>query len=266
MVDLTQHSGFTLHFDPLTIQIQAGDGLTFKRITRYGHEVKEVVCFPDEVKLDAPIYMMDILSQAPAETQTALDRLRLTYSLVLIPPGKIGREFVKTTGHYHPPIPGTNLGYPEVYTQLFGKLWLVLQRRSSNDPLNIIDYRIVEMTPGFVITIPPNYAHCLVNATEEPALMAGLYGKDFKADYAFTRARRGLAYYLLKGENGKPDLLPNSNYAEHPKAHWMSSIENSCFAPDFPDQPVWSSFVENPDAFAFLTEAKAAEMKFPNWD
>jgi glucose-6-phosphate isomerase len=266
MVNLTHHSGFFLHFDPLTLQIQSGDGLKFKRTTRYGREVKDVLCFPDGVKPDEPVYMMDILSQAPAEIQTALDRFRLTYSLVIMPPGKIGREFVKTTGHYHPPIPGTNLGYPEVYTQLFGNLFLVLQRRSGTNPHKIIDYRIVEMTPGFVITIPPNYAHCLVNATEEPALMAGLYGKDFKADYTLTRTRHGLAYYLLNGGNGKPNLLPNLNYPEHPEANWMHSIENTCFAPDFPDQPVWSSFVQNPGAFAFLTEGQAAKMKFPNWD
>ncbi len=266
MEDLTQYAGFPLHFDPKTLQVQPGESFAFKRTTRHGSDVKDVLCFPDQVGPEEPVYMMDILESAPGSIQAALDRYHLIYSLVLLPPCQIGREFVKTTGHYHPPIPGTILGYPEVYTQLYGKLLLVLQRRAGVSPQKIMDFVVVEMTPGFVITIPPNYAHCLVNPTGEPALMAGLYGKEFKADYGMTRERHGLAYYLLSGQDGSPTLAPNPAYREHPQITWLSSLDGTYFAPDFPGQPVWSSFVQNPAAFAFLTEARAALEKYPNWE
>jgi glucose-6-phosphate isomerase len=265
MVDLTAIAGFALHFNPNTLEIEAGDGMVFRRSTRYGRDVKEVVSMPERVSPNDPAYMMDILDGAPTEIQDVLDRYQLTYSLVLLPPRKIGNEFVKTTGHYHPPIPGTALGYPEVYIQLYGRLFLVLQRRSAENPAVIMDYVVVEMTPGFTITIPPNYAHCLVNATGEPALMAGLYGKGFKPDYQMTRERHGLAYYLVAGQDGKPEAVPNPHYAEHPEISWLKSLDGTHFAPDFADQPVWSSFLQNPDAFAFLTQAGPARNKFPSW-
>lgn len=266
MADLTQYAGFPLKFEPDTLKVTAGDGLVFKRSTRHGVDVKDVLFFPEKVRPNDPVYMMDILDRAPAETQAVLGRYDLTFSLVLLPPLKIGNEFVKTTGHYHPPIPGTVLGYPEVYTQLYGKLLLVLQRRSTTKPDEILDYKIFEMTQGVVITIPPNYAHCLINPTNEPALMAGLYGKSFKPDYAMTRQRHGLAYYVVSGENGQVETCPNPNYAYHPRVEWMKELQGTHFAPDYPDQPVWTSFLQHPADFAFLTGAQAAIDKFPNWE
>ncbi|MEA4906018.1 MAG: glucose-6-phosphate isomerase family protein [Anaerolineaceae bacterium] len=267
MADLTEYAGFSLEFDPSTLAVTSGDGLVFTRSTRLGRDLADVVCYPQQLHADRPAYMMDILQDVPEQGRAALERYALTYSLVLLPPAQIGREFIKTTGHYHPPIPGTHLGYPEVYTQLYGKLLLALQRRSGNDPEQVMDYVIVEMTPGFVITIPPNYAQCLINPTGEPALMAGLYGKDFKPDYAMTRNRRGLAYYVLAGQ--QPDeleFLPNPCYPERPEIQWLQDLEGTSFAPDYPHQPVWAAFMRDPASFAFLTQAQAAAGKFPHWE
>jgi glucose-6-phosphate isomerase, archaeal len=265
MADLTQHAGFPLQFDPATLAIAAGDGLAFARNTRYGHQVLDVLRHPDRIDPQAPVYMMDVLSDAPPPVQALLDRYALTYSLVLLPPCLIGDEYVKTNGHYHPPIPGTTLGYPEVYTGLYGRLLLALQRRSGTDPSHIMNFVIVELTPGVTITIPPNYAHCLINPTSEPAMMAGLYGKEFKPDYVMTRERHGLAWYLVAGPDGQPTAAANPNYTRHPEVDWLARLDGTCFAPDYPDRPVWSSFVQHPDAFAFLTQAAAAQEKFPAW-
>ncbi len=266
MADLTQYAGFPLKFNPDTLEVAAGDGLIFKRSTRLGSDVKDVVSYPEEIKPNDPVYMMDILDSAPAGTQAILERYDLTFSLVLLPPLQIGNEFVKTTGHYHPPIPGTVLGYPEVYTQLYGKLLLVLQRRSATKPDVILDFKVFEMTPGFVITIPPNYAHCLTNPTGKPALMAGLYGKSFKPDYQMTHQHHGLTNYLVAGENAQVEARPNLNYASRPQVEWMKDLHGTYFAPDYPDQPVWTSFMQHPSDFAFLTDAQAAIKKFPNWE
>ncbi len=210
--------------------------------------------------------MMDVLSAAPSDAQELLDRYGLTYSLVLLPPCQIGDEFVKTNGHYHPPIPGTTLGYPEVYTGLYGRLLLALQRRSGTRPARIMDFVLMEMTPGFVITIPPNYAHCLINPTGEPALMAGLYGRAFKPDYAMTRELHGLAYYLVAGPDGQPVAVANPYYAQQPPLRRAAALDGTCFAPDYPGRPIWPTYLQHPDAFAFLTQAAAAQRKFPAWE
>ncbi len=266
MEDLTRFAGFQLEFNPSTLEIDTGNEFVFDRSIRYGKDIKPVLYCPNQVKPYSPIYMTDILKKAPSEANNLLEKYNLMFSLVLLPSLKIGDEFVKTTGHYHPPIPGTTLGYPEVYTQLFGTLLLLLQRRSVADPQKILDFKIFEMTPGFVITIPPNYAHCLVNPTNEPALMAGLYGKSFKPDYSMTFNRHGLAYYILAGEDGKTiRTKPNLAYPYHPMIEYVNNLEGTYFSPDYYNQPIWTSFMLHSENYAFLTDPKAAKKKFPDW-
>ena len=37
----------------------------------------------------------------------------IRYDVTVIPPRTIGAEYVKTVGHYHPRVPGTDLSYTE---------------------------------------------------------------------------------------------------------------------------------------------------------
>ncbi len=265
MVDISTHAGFSLEFEPRELKIESGDNLVFTRTVRFARELTEVLAEPSQVGPDEPLYMMDELGTALERIRKTFDRFALTYSLVLLPPRIIGNEYVKTAGHFHPPISGTTLGYPEVYTQLYGNLILLLQRRSATDSDQMTEFLLVEMNPGFTITIPPNYAHCLVNPTAEPAVMAGLYGKSFKADYEFTRRHHGLAYYVVRGQHGLPEVVPNPNYKERPEATRLTSTSGTHFAPVSVQEPIWSSFLRKPDEYAFLTQATAATRKFANW-
>ncbi|HOV51744.1 MAG TPA: glucose-6-phosphate isomerase family protein, partial [Methanothrix sp.] len=36
----------------------------------------------------------------------------LRYDITIIPPRMLGREYIKTAGHYHPFVPGGNVTYP----------------------------------------------------------------------------------------------------------------------------------------------------------
>ena len=70
------------------------------------------------------------LLDLPACGRWAGSKRRLTRSesptLACFSPSlKIGREFVKTQGHYHPAMPGTTIQYPEVYSHLFGEIYLL---------------------------------------------------------------------------------------------------------------------------------------------
>ncbi|HAA34141.1 MAG TPA: hypothetical protein DCD97_02390, partial [Firmicutes bacterium] len=39
----------------------------------------------------------------------------IRFDITVLVPGTIGKEFVKTAGHYHPFKPGTSFTYPELY-------------------------------------------------------------------------------------------------------------------------------------------------------
>jgi glucose-6-phosphate isomerase len=253
MPDLSRYAGFPLEFDPAAFQIATPADIIFERQSRQGQHLQDVLLSPEAVAPDADVYYLFYPKRLPSEAQAVLDGYALTYSLVLLPSLRIGLEFVKTAGHYHPPIAGTALPYPEVYTQLYGTLHLLLQKRNPRDPEQIEDCRLVEMTPGFSITIPPGYAHVLINTTQEPGLMAGLYGRDFKPDYRPVQHKRGLAYYLV-ADNGSVSIQPNPNYECVPPLHYLTELRATPF--DYPDagRPLWSSFLDSPHRYAFLTQ------------
>jgi glucose-6-phosphate isomerase len=200
-------------------------------------------------------------TRAVDEVQRVLDRSHLTYSLVLLPSLSIGGEFVKTQGHYHPAIPGTSYGYPEVYTQLYGRLLLFLQKRSRANPDTPLDCVLVDMTPGVTVTIPPEYAHVLINPTDSLALMAGLYSPDFKPEYTEVYEHRGLAYYILD-QNGAVTIEPNPRYTNPPPLKQPATLTGTVFAPPHPGRPVWEAFITEPESYIFLTQPETMKAYF----
>jgi glucose-6-phosphate isomerase len=262
LIDVTASAGFDLNLDSATGEVHSDDGFRFRRTVRTAGELKGVLRSPEAVAPDAEMYSMYYLESAPAAARAVLEPLELTYSPVLVPPGKAGVEFVKTSGHYHPPIPGTAVGYPEVYTGLHGLMYLFMQKRDPAAPDTPLDCALIELRPGVSVMIPPDYAHVLINPTDEMALMAGLYCAGFKPDYAEVIERRGLAYYLVQG-NGGIVVEPNRHYHNPPPLQHPAELVGTIFEPpDRADIPLWSSFMADPERYAFLARPDAVLARF----
>ena len=265
-LDVSAFAGFDLRLNTDTLQLQTENGVEFERTTRTARRLNAVLYSQDVVDPDLALYYMYNIIHAPETIQTKLDFYHLTFSPVLLPSGRVGREFIKTNGHYHPPIPGSSYSYPEIYTQLYGKLLLFLQRRSPSMPATPEDCQLVEMTPGVSVTIPPDYAHVLINVSDDLALMAGLYNITFGPDYTDVDQHRGLAYYILDG-NGDIIVEPNPRYLNAPKLQRLVDVSGTIFASLNPGVPVWQSFLENPGEYAFLSELDALKCHFPSgWE
>jgi glucose-6-phosphate isomerase len=260
-IDLSSIAGFSLTFDPQDLTLGDGAEIEFKRNVRRAADLAQVLMSPSAVDSQTELYYLDETILHIPEQQAVLDRHRLTYSTVLLPALQIGSEFVKTHGHYHPALPGSDFEFPEVYTQLYGTLLLMMQKRSDENPELIEDCAITTMTPGYVITIPPGYAHILINPTSEPALMAGLYGKDFKPDYGPVRARQGLAYYIVASENGY-SVIANPRYQDVPPLRQLGDLSGTIFEAPYPTEPVWQAYLDHPELYAFLTQPLAVQEKF----
>ena len=254
--DLSPYAGFRLALDLDTLELRTGDDITFKRTTRMAETLKSVLRSPDAVSPDAEMYHVFHLESSRGSVRNALERYNLTYGPVLLPPRRIDREFVKTHGHYHPSIPGATYGYPEVYTQLYGQLLLLLQKRDRSNPSTPADCALLVMDPGVTITVPPNYAHVLINPTDEVAVMAGLYSLGFEPDYTEVRQHRGLAYYILD-DNGAIRIEPNQHYTAAPPLRRVEELSGTIFAPPEPGVPLWTSFVNDPSRYAFLAQPDA---------
>jgi len=177
-----------------------------------------------------------------------LSDYELRYDITVIPPGMIGREFIKTAGHYHPEIEGTKITYPEVYEVLKGGAHYLLQKVDGKNFDKILDVVLIRASCGDKVVIPPGYGHITINPFAEPLVMSNFVCSNFSSVYEPVKRMEGAAYY----EVDTPDnFIKNENYTEIPDMR-------ACDARDVPEFglekniPLYSSFLANPGRFGYL--------------
>jgi len=153
------------------------------------------------------------------EEAEAIKSHDLRYDITIIPPGRLGKEYIKTAGHYHPYVPGTGYSYTEVYQVLEGEATYLLQKEEHGEITDVMVYKVKE--GGFVV-IPPNYGHMTINASNKKLKMANWVCRDFESIYDEIRDMSGGAYYLL--EDG---FIPNPSYDSVPEIRFMQSQDDS---------------------------------------
>jgi glucose-6-phosphate isomerase len=234
------------------MDIQTGDGIRFERAVRTRKQMQSVLMAPEAILDATELYFNFVLANA-GRYGDAFTRYNLTFALVLLPSLKIGLEYVKTHGHYHPNQPGSQIAYPEVYTHYYGDLYLLMQRRIDQRPDELEDCVLYKMQPGRSITIPPGYFHILINPSGQPALMAGLYCRDSFPQYEQIQEMAGAAYYLIE-VNGQEKVVANPRYSRRPPLRLLADLQRTPFAPPHEHLPLWSAFVREPQAYAMLSD------------
>ncbi len=130
----------------------------------------------------------------------------LRYDITIIPPRMLGCEFVKTAGHYHPEVTGTDTTFPEMYEVLSGEAQYLMQKLEDD---KIKDVILVKAGEGDKVIIPPGYGHLTINASRKVLKMANWVARDFESIYAPMKEKGGGAYFFL--EKG---IVKNSRYSE----------------------------------------------------
>ncbi|MCX9088357.1 MAG: glucose-6-phosphate isomerase, partial [Candidatus Methanoperedens sp.] len=122
-------------------------------------------------------YMYRELSLSKKDA-AAMKEHGLRYDITVIPPQMLGCEFVKTAGHYHPLVPGTQITYPEIYEVLGGEATYILQK-PDNEGIN--DVILVKADAGDKVIIPPGYGHLTINTSNKVLKMANWVARDFES-------------------------------------------------------------------------------------
>ncbi len=177
----------------------------------------------------------------------------LRYDITVVPPLKMGKEFVKTKGHYHPKA-ANELSFPEIYEVLEGKAHYLLQRKSSSNKIE--DVVLIEAESGEKVLIPPNYGHITINPTENTLKMANWVNRTFDSIYKDIVKYGGAAYFeLTSGE-----FIENEKYGKLPK---MRRVEPTNL-PEFgiESEKDMYSLIEQPQYLDFLKHPKEFEMIF----
>jgi oxalate decarboxylase/phosphoglucose isomerase-like protein (cupin superfamily) len=262
--DISSVAGFLLSFDDRSLSVVAGPGFGFVERSLTVDDLRIVLESPDSAPADREVYRTYLPRTFPTEAATALDRLDLTYSLVAVRAGCIGREFDKTRGHLHAILPGTSLTSPEIYAQLSGRLTLLLQRTATAEGGVIEDFVVIDLVPGSLVVIPPGYAHGLANPYGEAAILAGLYSDPVRYPPRYEPISRygGFAYRVVTDGPAGSQLVPNERYASVPPPRVVAPSADGEFATPDPSGPLWTSFLHSPDAYRFLSRGDAAQARF----
>lgn len=214
MKDLSAIAGLTLKFDPQCLHFAFGTEVRDPIYgTRSADQIRKVL-LDEDCELPEIIYWMlrdTGLKDKPDFKQTA----GLRYDISIFRGTPFGREFMKTSGHYHPIIPGTAVAWPEVYEIIDGKALYVLQKVNDIDlgpsEVTVEDVIIVEAFPGDKVIMPPNYGHVTINTLSDPLVMSNWVSSRFSSVYGKVEEAKGFAYYYLHGD-GSPRWVRNPNY------------------------------------------------------
>ena len=172
------------------------------------------------------------------EDEKTIKSNNLRYDITVIPPFMLGREFVKTAGHYHPIVPNTNVSYTEIYEVLYGKALYLLQKVEGN---KVLDAYFVEANTGDKVIIPPGYGHITINNTNDIMVMANWVAADFSSIYDSLKPLRGGCYYALQDK-----ILKNENYGVIPEITYKKPTTKLGLTPMY-------KFVSDLEKLNFLT-------------
>jgi glucose-6-phosphate isomerase len=156
-----------------------------------------------EVKIRKLEDMRKVLMNPQAEgPESVYAMVRGQPNITVLVPGKIGKEFTKTHGHYHQD------DRSETYRVLFGEGKMLIQDRDTSD------VRLLEMKAGEEVAVPEGYAHTMINTGDGPLVTADDCPSDAETnvnDYEPIKEKQGFALYVVE-EDGEVETVPNVRY------------------------------------------------------
>ena len=261
MIDLTDLAGYALKFDEETCGVSFGPAMR-----RPGYSTRELdalrpVLLDPECEGPDVIYWMYRDCGMPEDA--ALGEARgLRYDISTFRSVMLRREPMKTSGHYHPEIPGTRVAWPEVYEVLYGEALYVMQKLSDfgagPDEAAVEDVIVARVRAGQKIIMPAGYGHVTINTLDRPLLMSNWVSNRFASFYGSTEACRGFAWYLVD-EGGDPAWRPNPHYARGvPEIRFAQVREVPELGLTW-DTPMYAACARQPEKFEFINDPASFE-------
>jgi glucose-6-phosphate isomerase len=156
-------------------------GRCAEHLTRKGKDLAKY--FLEKPKPDTVIY----------EVYEAEKTGNISMALTILKPGKVGKEYHMTKGHFHEePEAG------EIYFCLKGKGVIIMQTRDGQTDE-------IWLEPGTAASIPPAWAHRTVNVGKEDFIMLAIYPATAGHDYAAIE-KKGFVKRVVE-EKGKPKII-----------------------------------------------------------
>lgn len=197
-------------------------------------------------------YMYRDVHQAQDEMKICDNHLR--YDMTVILPGKIGKEYTKTLGHYHPDKGNLKISYPEVYEVISGRAFYLLQKpkriETGFDFSEIVEAYLVEVKAGEKAIMPPDFGHITINMDTEPLVMSNWVSNSFKSDYTEIINHKGASHYIYVSD-GTFKVENNKNYSKVPELKILRPKAQPEFALEF-GKPMYKTAIAEVEKLAYL--------------
>jgi glucose-6-phosphate isomerase len=230
-------------------------GKRFSPDIRRVYDMEEVIYDKEFLKNvgDIELYYMYRGVFLDDKDKKTMNENSLRYDITIIPPMKLGKEFVKTAGHYHPVVPGTNMTYPEVYEVLEGEAHYLLQKKENE---KITDVVLIKAEKNDKIIIPPGYGHITINPSKNVLRMANWVASGFSSIYKPIKEKHGAAYFeTITG------FVKNENYMDLPGIRFLKPKEYKNVALT-KDKDMYYIIRDKPEVLGFLTKPQDYEDLF----
>ena len=211
-----------------------------------------------ECKGPDPVYgiAMDVCK---AEHLSDLRRRYLLFGVVAYASGRLGEEPVRSQGHIHAIAPHSGWSTPELFEIWEGKAIVYAQEFALNQPGHCI---AIEAGPGDQVVVPPGWAHCVVNASEDERMVFGaLCERQYGFVYDGVRAHGGLAWFpLLRA--GRIEWKANPRYqtssleVRGTRAYTELGLDAKT--------PIYRQYETNPESVQWISEPARVAALWPS--
>lgn len=122
----------------------------------------------------------------------------LSFGTTILYPGKVGREYYMTKGHFH-----TVLETAEIYYTLDGEGYMVMENPEGHT-------LEMPLKKGQAVYVPRRYAHRTVNTGDCPLVLFYTFAADAGHDYGTIESK---GYHnLIVEDNGQPSVIHNPKW------------------------------------------------------
>ncbi len=259
--DISEPSGLPLRVTPAG-RIEFGDGLpAVSPRVRTIDEVRAVLYNQTATGPDELYFMYRGVGWP--EDVARFGRHSLRFDLTVLVAGLVGGEYVKTAGHYHPPLAlgeeaegnAAAFTYPELYQVVAGRAHYLLQKPASDgESGSLLDVVVVEAGPGDSLYVPPGYGHVAINPGPEPLVMVNVVDATFASLYGPYRERHGAAYYEIE-EGGRAYWVVNDHYPDPPEPRLAGPTDLAEIGL-VAGEPLYRQLARSPEAFTFLSRPR----------
>ncbi|MBI5391914.1 glucose-6-phosphate isomerase [Candidatus Woesearchaeota archaeon] len=180
MIHLTKTAGFPLQYNETTHSFTS-IAVIPKADVRTLKDIRSVLLDPT-VKTTNPLYFMYRNVHLPEHT-SLFKQHTLRYDITVVPPGFLGKEFIKTKGHHHKGV--------EIYEVLFGEALYLFENEK--------EVLAIFASTGSRVIVPYEYWHVTINVGKKTLIMANLMPAKVDSNYKDVEKKHGMMYYYVKG-------------------------------------------------------------------